>query len=124
MAKNSIYLVSTDSDFLEAFYDDIKKARARGVIDLKLLVEDKALEDGKFMKLLKKYKELCEIKSRDQVFGSSIIIDEGEDAFIVLSQRFFERLSYFGIVTDHIAFGPASLFYFSYLYDSANEAKL
>ncbi|MFX0186701.1 MAG: TrmB family transcriptional regulator [Candidatus Hodarchaeota archaeon] len=124
MAKNSIYLVSTDSDFLEAFYDDIKKARARGVIDLKLLVEDKALEDGKFKTLLKKYKELCEIKSRDQVFGSSIIIDEGEDAFIVLSQRFFERLSYFGIVTDHIAFGPASLFYFSYLYDSANEAKL
>jgi len=123
MAKNSIYLVSTDSDFLNAFYEDIKKARARGVIDLKLLVEEKALEDNKFKELLKKYKQLCEIKSRDQVFGSSIIIDEGEDAFIVLSQKFFEKLSYFGIVTDHIAFGPASLFYFNYLYDSATELK-
>jgi len=109
--------------FLNAFYEDIKKARARGVIDLKLLVEEKALEDNKFKELLKKYKQLCEIKSRDQVFGSSIIIDEGEDAFIVLSQKFFEKLSYFGIVTDHIAFGPASLFYFNYLYDSATELK-
>lgn len=124
MAKNSIYLVSTDSDFLGAFYEHIKKARARGVIDLKLLVEEKALGENNFKILLKKYKDLCEIKSRDQVFGSSIIIDEGEDAFIVLSQEFFERQSYFGIVTDHIAFGPASLFYFSYLYDSANNVKI
>jgi sugar-specific transcriptional regulator TrmB len=45
LAKNSIYLVSTKLDFLEAFYDDIKKARARGVTDLRLLVEAKALDD-------------------------------------------------------------------------------
>jgi len=124
LAKNSIYLVSTDLDFLSAFYDDIKKARARGVIDLKLLVEEEALKDKDYMSILKKYKDLCEIKSRDQVFGSSLIIDEGEDAFIVLTQKFFEKLSYFGIVTDHIAFGPAALFYFSYLYDSATVVKL
>ena len=124
MAKNSIYLVSTDYDFLDIFYDDMKRARAMGVIDIKLLVEAHLLEDKKFKDLLIKYSAICEIKSRDQVFGSSIIIDEGEDAFIVLSQRFFEKQSYFGIITDHIAFGPASLYYFSYLYDSADEVNI
>ena len=122
LAKNSIYMVSTDYEFLESFYEVIKKARARGVIDLKLLVEEKSLVDHKA--LLKKYSELCEVKSRDQVFGDAIIADEGEDAFIILSQRFFEKLSYFGVVTDHIAFGSASLFYFDYLYKSAKDAKL
>ena len=124
MAKNSIYLVSTDFDFLDAFYDDIKKARARGVIDLKLLVEEKALEDKDYMSILKKYKDLCEIKSRDQIFGNSIVIDEGSDGFIILTQQLFERSSYFGIMTDHIAFAPAALFYFNYLYDTAEIVKL
>ncbi len=122
LAKNSIYMVSTDYEFLEVFFEEIKKARARGVIDLKLLVEEKSL--GEHKALLKKFSEHCEIKSRDQVFGDALIADEGEDAFIILSQRFFDKLSYFGVVTDHIAFGSASLFYFSYLYDSANEVKL
>jgi len=119
LAKNSIYLVSTDFDFLEIYYEDIKKARAKGVIDIKLLIEKDALEQHE--ELLKKYAKIAEIKSRDQVFGSSIIIDEGEDAFIILSQSFFEKLSYFGILTDHIAFGAASLYYFTYLYSTANE---
>ena len=122
LAKNSIYMVSTDYEFLEVFFEEIKKARACGVIDLKLLVEEKSL--GEYKALLKKFSEHCELKSRDQVFGDAIIADEGEDAFIILSQRFFDKLSYFGVVTDHIAFGSASLFYFSYLYDSANEVKL
>jgi sugar-specific transcriptional regulator TrmB len=125
LAKNSIYLVSTKLDFLEVFYDDIKKARARGVTDLRLLVEAKALDDKKFQPILNKYDSLCEIKWRDQIFGSSIIIDEGEDAFIVLSESFFpEKMSFFGIATDHVAFGPASLYYFDYLYKTAKSAKL
>ncbi len=125
LAKNSIYLVSTKLDFLEVFYDDIKKARARGVTDLRLLVEAKALDDKKFQPILNKYDTLCEIKWRDQIFGSSIIIDEGEDAFIVLSESFFpEKMSFFGIATDHVAFGPASLYYFDYLYKTAKSVKL
>ncbi|MBY8984523.1 MAG: TrmB family transcriptional regulator [Candidatus Lokiarchaeota archaeon] len=125
IAKNSIYLVSTKLDFLEAFYDDIKKARARGVIDLRLLVEAKALDDDNFKPILKKYDSLCEIKWRDQIFGSAIIVDEGEDAFIILSESFFpEKMSYFGVATDHVAFGPASLYYYDYLYQSASVAKL
>ncbi|GAJ24009.1 unnamed protein product, partial [marine sediment metagenome] len=72
MAKNSIYLVLTDYDFLDTFYENVKKARARGVIDIKLLVEDNALEDKKKRSLLEKYLDICEIKSRDQVFGNSV----------------------------------------------------
>jgi len=124
MAKNSIYLVLTDYDFLDTFYENVKKARARGVIDIKLLVEDKTLEDKKKRDLLEKYLDICEIKSRDQVFGNSVIIDEGEDAFIILTQKFFKKISFFGITTDHIAMGPAAMMYFSYLYDTAKLVEL
>lgn len=125
LAKTSIYLVSTKYEFLEVFYDDIKKARARGVTDLRLLVEAEALEDKKFKTLIKKYDSLCEIRWRNQIFGSAVIIDEGEDAFIVLSESFFpKKMSYFGILTDHVAFGPASLYYFDYLYKTAKEASI
>ena len=122
-AKTSIYLVTTDYDFLDVFYEDVKKARARGVTDLRLIVEEVALDDKKFTDLLNKYSEICEIKIRDQVFGNSIIIDEGEDAFIILTQKVFKKLSYFGVVTDHIAFGPSALYYFSYLYDTATDLE-
>jgi len=125
LARTSIYLVSTKYEFLEVCYDDIKKARARGVTDLRLLVEAEALEDKKFLPLIKKYNSLCEIRWRDQIFGSAIIIDEGEDAFIILSESFFpEKMSYFGILTDHVAFGPASLYYFDYLYKSAKDTNV
>jgi len=50
-------------------------------------------------------------------------MDEGEDAFIILTQGFFKALSYFGVATDHIAFGPASNFYFDYLYKTAKLLK-
>jgi sugar-specific transcriptional regulator TrmB len=125
LAKNSIYFTSTEFELLELFFDDIKKARARGVTDIKLLVDANALGDKNFKSILKKYNQLCEIRWRDQIFGSSVIIDEGEDAFIILSESFFpKKMSYFGIVTDHVAFGPSALYYYDYLYKSANDAKL
>ena len=69
--------------------------------------------------MLQKYNSIAEIKTRDQVFGTCVVMDEGEDAFIILTQKFFKKLSYFGAVTDHIAFGPAANYYFSYLYNTA-----
>ncbi|TXT55524.1 MAG: Sugar-specific transcriptional regulator TrmB [Promethearchaeota archaeon] len=123
MAKNSIYLVSHDFLFLDVFLEDMKKARARGVTDIKLLVEEENLSDEKIEELLEKYSEISEIRYRDQVFGSSIVIDEGEDAFIILSQKFFQKRSFFGVLTDHVAFGPASNYYFSYLYNTASELE-
>ncbi len=71
-----------------------------------------------------KYSEIAEIKTRDQVFGTAVIMDEGEDAFLILTQKIFKKLSYFGAVTDHIAFGPAANYYFSYLYDTAETVNL
>ena len=124
IAKTAIYLVSTNHEFLDIFYNDIKKARARGVIDIKLLIEEESLSDEKFKDLLIKYKEISEIRYRDQLFGTSIIIDEGEDAFIILSQKFFKKRSYFGAITDHLAFGPAANYYFNYLYDTADDVEL
>ncbi|MHA2393841.1 MAG: TrmB family transcriptional regulator [Promethearchaeota archaeon] len=125
LSRTSIYLVSTKLEFLEVFFDDVKKARARGVTDLRLLVEAQALEDKNFRALLKNYEPLCEIRWRDQIFGSAVIIDEGENAFIILSESFFPtKMSYFGVLTDHVAFGPASLYYFDYLYKTAKTAKL
>ena len=119
-AKNSLFIVAPYYEFLELFYDAVKKARARGVTDIKLLIEEEALKAEKFKEIVKKYAEIrCEIRSRDQVFGTSIVMDEGEEAFIILTQEIFKGLSYFGVDTDHIAFGPASNFYFAYLYNTA-----
>jgi sugar-specific transcriptional regulator TrmB len=120
-AKNSLYLVASDTEFLDLFFADIKKARARGVIDIKLLIEEPTTENGDNKALLKKYSEISKIRYRDQVFGNAIVQDEGEGAFVILTQKIFKKLSYFGVVTDHIAFGPAANYYFSYLYNTAEE---
>ena len=124
MAKNAIYLIAPEYEFLEVFHDDMKKARARGVTDIRILVEEHSFEDNKFNELITKYSEIAEIRTRDQVFGTAVIMDEGEDAFLVLTQKIFKKLSYFGAVTDHIAFGPAANYYFSYLYDTAEVFNL
>ena len=118
-AKNSLFIVCPNYELMEVFYEDVKKARARGVINIKILVEERALNDGEFKKLLEKYNEISEIRSRDQLFGTCIVVDEGEDAFIILTQKFFKGLSYFGALTDHVAFGPAANYYFDYLYKTA-----
>ncbi|MBA7528638.1 hypothetical protein ES705_20826 [subsurface metagenome] len=123
-AKMALYFVAQDYEFLDVFYEEIKKARARGVTDIRLLVEEVIVKDKKFKEILEKYDQIAEIRSRDQVFGTSLVMDEGEDAFIILTQDIFKKLSYFGVMADHIAFGPASNFYFMYLYKTADIVKL
>jgi sugar-specific transcriptional regulator TrmB len=123
-ATHSLYLVAPEFEFLEEFIEDLTKARKRGVTDIRILIEESAIQDKKFHDLLVQYEKIAEIRTRDQVFGTCVVMDEGEDAFIILTQKFFKKLSYFGTVTDHIAFGPAANFYFSYLYDTAKQAKL
>ena len=124
LARNSIYMVCPQYEFLEVFYEDMKKARARGVIDIRLLIEETALEEKEFRNLLKKYAEISEIRKRDQVFGTCVVMDEGEEAFIIMTQKFFKGLSYFGAQTDHVAFGPAANYYFDYLYKTAKAVNL
>ncbi len=124
LAKTSIYLVFTDYILLSFLYEEVKKARARGVINIRLLIEESALNDQIFKNLLIKYQTICEIKSRNQIFGSSIIIEEGEKAFIMLSHKLFNNVSYFGVDMDHIAFGPVSSSYFNYLYQTVKIVDL
>ena len=123
-AKKSIHFVSPDLEFVKECFETVSKARARGVIEIKLLVEESSLKDPAYKEWLSKYKEISDIRYRDQIFGNGIVIDGGKDAFVILSQKFFEKTSYFGIVTDHIAFGPAATFYFSYLFETAKTVKL
>jgi len=123
-ARMALYFVTQDYEFLDVFYEEIKKARARGVTDIRLLVEEVIVKDKKFKEILEKYAQIAEIRSRDQIFGTSLVMDEGEDAFIVLTQDIFKKLSYFGVMADHIAFGPASNFYFMYLYKTADIVEL
>ena len=118
-ARNSIYMVCQQEEFLEIFLEDVKKARARGVVDIKLLVEEAMIKDKQILPLLKEYNKVSEIKYRDQLFGTCVVQDEGEEAFIIMTQKFFKGLSYFGAQTDHVAFGPAANYYFDYLYKSA-----
>ena len=124
LAKTSIYLVFTDYILLYFLYEELKKARARGVINIRLLIEESALNDQIFKNLLIKYQTICEIKSRNQIFGSSIIIEEGEKAFIIISHQLFNKVSYFGADMDHIAFGPAASSYFNYLYQIVKNVDL
>ncbi|MHA1804098.1 MAG: TrmB family transcriptional regulator [Promethearchaeota archaeon] len=124
IAKTAIYLTATDFEFLDIYFSDIEKARARGCTDLRLLVEETSLNVDKKKEILLKYDKLCEIRYRDQIFGESIVIDEGEDAFIILSQKFFQRMSYFGILADYIAFAPAANYYFSYLWRTAAPIEI
>jgi sugar-specific transcriptional regulator TrmB len=120
-AKTSLYLVGQTYEFLEVLYSDIKKARARGVTDIRILIEETSVKDEKFYDLLENYSEISIIRTRDQIFGDCIIGDEGEEAFIILTQKLFKGMSYFGVITDHIAFGPAANYYFDYLYSSAEN---
>lgn len=122
--KMALFFVCQTQEFLELLYEEIKKARARGVTDIRLLVEEAVVKDKNFKEILEKYSQIAEIRSRDQIFGTSLVMDEGEDAFIILTQEIFKKLSYFGVMADHIAFGPASNFYFMYLYNTADIVKL
>ena len=123
-ARHSIFLVCQETEFLEIFFEDVKKARARGVVNIKLLVEEEIIKDKKSQDLLKKYSNIAEIKWRDQLFGTCVVMDEGEEAFIIMTQKFFKGLSYFGAQTDHVAFGPAANYYFDYLYKTAELLSL
>jgi sugar-specific transcriptional regulator TrmB len=122
-SRMSIYIVSTEFEFLNICYSSLKKARARGVTDIKILIEKDIISDAGFNKFFKQYDEIANIRYRDQIFGTSIIIDEGEDAFVLLSQKLFGRKSYFGIISEHNAFGPGSNYYFNYLYGTASKVK-
>jgi len=121
--ENSFYLASGDTELLQEVLPKLKEMRSRGVRNLRVLLEDKAVGEGKNKSLIHDLKQIADVRTRDQIFGAGIVKDEGEDAFLVLSRMFFAKKSFFGIVTDHLAFGPAATDYFNYLFETAKKLE-
>jgi sugar-specific transcriptional regulator TrmB len=121
--ENSFYIASGDMELLQEVLPKLKELRARGVRNLRVLIEERFLEDAKYKDVLHDLKKVATVRARDQLFGAGIVKDEGDDAFLVLSRMFFQKKSFFGIVTDHLAFGPAAMDYFNYLYETAKKLE-
>lgn len=117
-ASESILIAANDLvDIKEqGLLDVIKDKRARGINDIKILVEQGHDDRGIFAELEK----VATIRQRDQIFGTGIAID-GVDAIIILKAQIFSMTSYFGLKSDHEAFGPIAQQYFAYLFDSAGD---
>lgn len=118
--QESFYLATSDITILREFYDDINALRARGIRKIRILTEESKIQKAENQDLLENYLEIAEVKTRDQLFGTGVVRDDGSDAFVLLTRSFFAKTSYFGIITDHIAFGPAAADYFGYLYETAD----
>ncbi len=121
--ENSFYLASGDVELLQEVLPKLKEMRARGVRNLRVLIEEKFQQDVKNKDLIHDLKEISQLRMRDQLFGAGIVKDEGDEAFLVLSRMFFTKKSFFGIVTDHLAFGPAAMDYYNYLFETAKKVE-
>lgn len=117
-ASQSILVASNDLDELQrnGIIDIIKDKRAKGVVDIKILIEDKEPN----VELAKDLIKIGNVRRRDQIFGTGIAVD-GVDAIIVVKAQIFSLTSFFGMRSDHEAFGSIALQYFNYLFNSAAE---
>ncbi|MHA1733890.1 MAG: TrmB family transcriptional regulator [Promethearchaeota archaeon] len=121
--NKALFLASSDIGLLGEIFEHVSQLRARGIRDIRVLLEESYKDDEEKTELVKKYAKIANVRSRNQIFGTGIVKDEGEDAFLVLTRKFFSSKSYFGIQTDHLAFGPAAMDYFGYLYDTADDVE-
>ncbi len=121
--ESSFYIASGDMELIQEILPKLKDLRARGVRNLRVLIEEKFLGDKKYQETINDLKQIAQVRARDQLFGAGIVKDEGDDAFLVLSRMFFAKKSFFGIVTDHLAFGPAATDYFNYLFETAKKLE-
>ncbi|MHA1679383.1 MAG: TrmB family transcriptional regulator [Promethearchaeota archaeon] len=97
--------------------DIIKSKKAKGV-EIKVLVEESTRKDEKNGNILSDLVTLGEVRMRDQIFGTGFSIDK-KDAIILLQAKIFGLISYFGMQSDHQAFGSIANYYFGYLFDTA-----
>jgi len=124
LAINSLHLVSADPNLLNIVYNEVIKAKMRGVRDLKLIVNENEFDNQKSKNLLKKYQDVCEIRSHNHIIVSFVIIDEVIDAFVILDQIFFHNSSYYGVRSYRIEFCAALSYYFNYLFQTAKDMSL
>ena len=121
--ETSFFLACSDMEILRDVLPKLQEIRARGVRNIRVLIEDKNLTDDSMADLVEELKQISDLRTRNQIFGMGVVKDEGDDAFLVLSRMFFAKKSYFGIITDHVAFGPAAMDYFSYLFETAQKEE-
>ncbi len=121
--NKAFYIATSDLELLQEIFEDLRALRSRGVRQIRVLMEEGDVKDKKNAELLKNYQEIADIRFRNQIFGSGVVRDEGEDALVILSRKFFSSKSYFGILTDHLAFGPAAMDYYGYLFETAEKVE-
>ncbi len=98
------------------FIDILREKQSKENAEVKILLE-RSQHDHPLVKELVK---LGEVRERDQIFGTGIVKD-GVDAIIILKVKVFTLETYFGLKSEHEAFGPVAVHYFQYLYDSATR---
>ena len=115
-ASHSILIAVNDLEELEAnkIIIQLEELRKSGIEDIKLLIQ----ENQKDLKLVDKLQKIADIRARDQIFGTGIVVDSTA-AIIILKAKIFMIESYFGLRSDHMAFGPIALQYFNYLFETA-----
>ncbi|GAB4308798.1 MAG: hypothetical protein Kow0069_07320 [Promethearchaeota archaeon] len=122
--QQSFYIASSDLEMIQELSEELLAMRARGIREIRVLLEERAVNDPECSELVKKLEKVAAVRTRDQMFGTGVVRDDGEDAFVILTRSFFEdKKSYFGIITDHLAFGPAAADYFEYLYQTATPLE-
>lgn len=124
-ASESIMMALADLEDLAShdLLDIIKEKQVMGGVTTKILVEESVCEEGKHGELLEVLLELGEVRERDQIFGTGFAVDK-RDAIIILKARIFGITSYFGMQSDHQAFGSVANYYFDYLFDTATHVEL
>ncbi len=120
-AKTSINIACSEQEFFEAIYDNIKATRARGVSEIKLLIEDGMSEKEEVKYLTETYPDVLEIKRQERIFANFIVIDNGSNAFVMISQKDLRKKAYFGIFTDYVGFGPVVQDTFKFLFKSSKN---
>jgi len=57
------------------------------VIDIKMLIEEEAMKDKEFRDIIEKYSKISEIRSRNQVFGASVVMEQATFILIIYINR-------------------------------------
>lgn len=124
-ASESILVAINSVQELEDYdiFDIIKENRKKGIVNIKVLIEEESRKNEKNKDILKNLNETAEIRERDQIFGTGIAVDHA-DALIIIKAEVFGFRAYFGFQSDHEAFAPAAKGYFDYLFNSAKEIKI
>ncbi|MHA1847239.1 MAG: TrmB family transcriptional regulator [Promethearchaeota archaeon] len=121
-ASDSIFLALSSLKEVKrhGLIDLIKEKYSKGTRNVKILIEESSKNRDDEKSIISELSGFGEIRERDQLFGTGITVDK-QDAIVILKANIFGMSSYFGIQSDHQAFGPIASYYFDYLFHSASQ---